>query len=179
MLPAYQFVPGQSAQRQMPVQRSGPSQIRQPLPSQRAFFGQRAQRLGRGRAIDRGRAFQMIEEEHEEEETQVVGGDVVAGIISVHYFPARVLFDSGATHSFLSSAFVIRHSIPSTELSNYWNINTGNGMIQITHECRDSPVELCSRVFVAHFLVFGSVTYDAILGMDWLSTFHAHIDCQR
>ena len=32
---------------------------------------------------------------------------------------------------------------------------------------------------MAHFLVFESATYDAILGMDWLSRYHAHIDCPR
>src|SRR6185312_5587917 len=38
--------------------------------------------------------------------------DVVFGMFLVNSAPALVLFDSGATHSFISAQFVAKHSIP-------------------------------------------------------------------
>jgi len=33
---------------------------------------------------------------------------------------------------------------------------------------------------MGHLLVkLGRMEYDAILGMDWLSTYHAHVDCHQ
>ena len=64
--------------------------------------------------------------------TDAEAGEVVAGMITVASHPARVLFDSGATHSFISSAFLVRYSLESTPMPEEWNINTGNGQIVIS-----------------------------------------------
>jgi hypothetical protein len=37
---------------------------------------------------------------------------VVLGMFFVNSIPASVLFDSGASHSFISAQFVAEHSIP-------------------------------------------------------------------
>jgi hypothetical protein len=37
---------------------------------------------------------------------------VVLGMFFVNSIPAYVLFDSGASHSFISAQFVVKHSIP-------------------------------------------------------------------
>jgi hypothetical protein len=40
--------------------------------------------------------------------------DVVLGMFLVSSHPATVLFDSGASHSFISSSFVVKHQLPIT-----------------------------------------------------------------
>jgi hypothetical protein len=39
--------------------------------------------------------------------------DVIAGMFPVSAKPALILFDSGATHSFISISFVVENKIPS------------------------------------------------------------------
>jgi hypothetical protein len=38
--------------------------------------------------------------------------DVAVGIFLVESYPAKVLFDTGATHSFVSTSWVEAHNIP-------------------------------------------------------------------
>jgi hypothetical protein len=38
--------------------------------------------------------------------------DVVLGMFLASSHPASILFDSGASHSFVSSSFVAKHSLP-------------------------------------------------------------------
>jgi hypothetical protein len=49
-----------------------------------------------------------------QEAQQALG--VVLGEFLVEFTPATVLFDSGASHSFIATSFVEKHGIPSTHL---------------------------------------------------------------
>jgi hypothetical protein len=40
--------------------------------------------------------------------------DIVLGMFLTSSHPAIVLFDSGASHSFISSSFVVKHQLPIT-----------------------------------------------------------------
>jgi hypothetical protein len=49
---------------------------------------------------------------HVSTETAQENPQVVLGMFFVNSIPASVLFDSGASHSFISAQFVAKHSIP-------------------------------------------------------------------
>jgi hypothetical protein len=49
-----------------------------------------------------------------QEAQQALG--VVLGEFLIEFSPATVLFDSGASHSFIATSFVEKHGIPSTHL---------------------------------------------------------------
>jgi hypothetical protein len=49
---------------------------------------------------------------HVSTETAQENLQVVLGMFFVNSIPASVLFDSGASHSFISTQFVAKHSIP-------------------------------------------------------------------
>jgi hypothetical protein len=49
---------------------------------------------------------------HVSAETAQDNPQVVLGMFFVNSIPASVLFDSGASHSFISAQFVAKHSIP-------------------------------------------------------------------
>ena len=66
-----------------------------PLPPQRQVFEQAQRRAGTGRG--RGQASNLTAEQAEASE------EVVAGIISVHSIPVVSLFDSGASHCYIST----------------------------------------------------------------------------
>ena len=111
------------------------------------------------------------------DEPSSTDGEVVAGMISVASFPARALFNFGATHSFISSAFRSLHDIAVSPMHESWNIHIGNGRIVVSEECRGTTIGFSCRKFRANLLVYGSSVYDVILRMDWLARHHATIDC--
>ena len=104
---------------------------------------------------------------------------VFIGVVLVAFHPALSLFDSGASHCFLSRRFAETHSIPTSPLLACWNINTGSGVIRSSTGCSELPVILCGRQLFADFLVIDLPNFEAVFGMNWLGTFFASIDCRR
>ncbi|XP_058208262.1 uncharacterized protein LOC131321281 [Rhododendron vialii] len=50
------------------------------------------------------------------------------------------------------------------------------GRTPLDHICRAYELVICDRRFVFDYIILGMSGFDLILGMDWLSTFHATID---
>jgi hypothetical protein len=61
---------------------------------------------------------------HVSEETAMAEAEVMLGTFDVHSIPATVLFDSGASHSFISQLFVKTHSIPLCAMKNPILVNS-------------------------------------------------------
>jgi hypothetical protein len=61
--------------------------------------------VGRGQAYYRGKV------NHLEAEAIQDAQDVAVGMFPVESYPAKVLFDTGATHSFVSTSWVEAHNI--------------------------------------------------------------------
>ena len=139
-LPALQGPNGQRALPGPPGQRNQGPMIRRvpPPPPQQAIRPvQRGARTAAGRG--RGQAFNLTEVEAETSE------EVITGNIRVHSKPVLALFDSGASHCFISDHFVALHSIPVRSLDHKWEISTGNGVVISSRVCADCPVELCDK----------------------------------
>jgi hypothetical protein len=61
--------------------------------------------------------------------------DVVLGIFLASSHPTAVLFDSGASHSFISSSFVVRHQLPITIMKQTVLVSSRGGEMQTKHIC--------------------------------------------
>jgi hypothetical protein len=61
--------------------------------------------------------------------------DVVLGMFLVSSHPVTVLFDSGASHSFISSSFVVRHQLPITIMKQTMLVSSPEGEMQMKHIC--------------------------------------------
>ena len=72
-------------------------------------------------------------------------GELVTCNILVHSTHVLSLFDSGASHYFISSNFVTDHDIPHVDTNNKWEISTGNGVITTNKICKECAVEVCIR----------------------------------
>jgi hypothetical protein len=112
------------------------------------------------------------------EEAQEVP-DVIIGMFLINDTSAVVLFDYGASYSFISAAYDGNHNMP-TALLNYQMIVSSSG--------EDMPArQLCPKVnlkisgvdFIANLIVLESKGIDIILGMDRLSKHKALIDCAK
>ncbi|XP_020262437.1 uncharacterized protein LOC109838398 [Asparagus officinalis] len=137
------------------------------LPSQKQVY-QQAQRQQPPRQI-----FMMSAVEAEMND-QVITGKVLVSSVS-----ALSLFDSGASHCFLSHRFVSTHSLHITPLTTGWNINTGSGVLVASSSYEACPVVICGKELFVDFLVIDLLSFDAVFGMEWLGSFFSTIDCHR
>ena len=90
---------------------------------------------------------------------------------------ATILFDSGASHSFISSSFVEKHNIPTVLLKLPLITRTPGADIQCHLGCSRVRINLSGVEFLVDLVVLKSSGIDVILGMDWLSQHDGHIGC--
>jgi hypothetical protein len=106
------------------------------------------------------------------------GLEVVTGTAPILRFEASVLFDSGATHSFVSIVFirlsrlVVRTLEPSVAVTTHVAKT-----VVCKHVVCECPVSIYGRELPANLVVLPMFSYDVILRMDWLMRHLAVIDC--
>ena len=60
----------------------------------------------------------------------------VIGTLLLHSCPALILFDTGASHSFISSAFVNKHKLATSTMLNPVRVSSPGGEMLVMNECR-------------------------------------------
>jgi hypothetical protein len=118
-----------------------------------------------------------MEEEDEGEEENT---DVETGTIPLFGNLASTLFDSGATHSFISSTYVKLCSMITQPLNQNISVSTPAGDVVTCRKfIEDCPIVIEDRVLLANLAIFQMLGFDIILGMDWLSKYYANIDFRK
>ena len=64
--------------------------------------------------------------------------NVVIGTFMVNFHPATVLFDTGATHSFITKSYVEQHSFFTTPLKKYLLVSSPGGELRSHNVCPPS-----------------------------------------
>ncbi|KAL0536857.1 hypothetical protein IC582_025820 [Cucumis melo] len=106
-------------------------------------------------------------------------GTVVTGTLPVLGHYALVLFDSGSSHSLISSAFVLHARLEVEPLHHVLSVSTPSRECILSKEkVKGCQIEITGRVIEVMLLVL-DMDFDVILGMDWLAANHASIDCSR
>ena len=96
--------------------------------------------------------------------------DSVTGIITVVGEPARVLFDFGASRSFISLSFALHANQKLTPFKNGLVVTTPMGeRILHTTVFKGCEVLVEGVVLKANLILLEMEDFDVILGMDWLS----------
>jgi hypothetical protein len=103
--------------------------------------------------------------------------DVVSGTLRVDSHDALVLFDSGATFSFVSLDFVKRANLSSHEISQSVPVSSLGGMVSSSVVCPGCVISIDGDDFVVNLMVISLPIFDVILGMDWLHRYRAVISC--
>ena len=94
--------------------------------------------------------------------------------------PVRTLFDSGASHSFISTSLVeTLHPDTSLVTDPLVVSNPIGGSAHLSMICRDLRVFILGVEFECNAFVLGFMGYGLILGMDWLTRYGAILDCER
>ena len=102
-------------------------------------------------------------------ETAQEAPEVVLGTFLINSEPASVLFDSGATHSFITEQFVAKHNLPMIPMKQILLISSPGKELKASHLCLRVSINIMGVEFLANLIVLKSRGIDVILGMDWLS----------
>jgi predicted aspartyl protease len=108
----------------------------------------------------------------------VINSDqAVIGTLHILTHPRKVLLDTGATTSFISQQFIIKHGISCTKLETPITIVSAGGTKLVTHVKQEQVIMIRRCVFDADLFVLPMKDIDVILGMNWIQENGALIDC--
>ena len=91
---------------------------------------------------------------------------VMAGMFTVDSHPAYMLFNSGASHSFMSMVFVDRQNIPLLAIPFAYRIRTPGVQMCIYTRTGTVSLVLATHTYHLQFMVLPRQGIDAILGMN-------------
>jgi predicted aspartyl protease len=97
------------------------------------------------------------------------GALVMMGTFFIRGKPICVLFDSGATHSFVNGKTLSKVGLNSCNTNDAFTIKTAGGNISSELVTRGVPLELGSRTVDVDLIILGLEGIDVILGMDWMN----------
>jgi hypothetical protein len=103
--------------------------------------------------------------------------DVIIGMFFVNDTSAVVLFDSRASHSFISVVYVEKHNLSLAFLKCQMIVSSPGGDMPARQLCPKVNLKIKGVDFVANLIVLELKGVDVILGMDWLSNHKVLIDC--
>jgi hypothetical protein len=105
--------------------------------------------------------------------------NVVLGMFLASSHPATILFDSRASHSFVSSSFVMKHSLPIATMKHTMLVSSPGGEMRIKHICPAVSIMIRGVDFPSNLILLDTKGIDIKLGMDWLSKYDGVIQCVR
>ncbi|KAJ1379702.1 Zinc finger, CCHC-type [Sesbania bispinosa] len=102
------------------------------------------------------------------------------GILPICSRDAHVLFDLGATHSFVSLSFATQLGKSPSSLDETLAVTTPVGEILLA-DCvyRSCVVSFEGKELFANLIALDMVDFDVILGMDWLASHCDTLDCHN
>jgi hypothetical protein len=110
--------------------------------------------------------------------TTLEGEPVMMGTFLVVNHPTIILFDSGASHTFISKKFVEQYCIPYHESREGFKIHSPGGQIFTKEVAFQVPVTLAERDFPTNMIVLKGQDIDVILGMNWLAQHKAILNTE-
>ena len=93
---------------------------------------------------------------------------------------ARVLFDSGVSHSFIVASVVIELGLEVETFEEPFYVSSPLGIrARIGMICRGCELEISGTLLTMDLRIMDMSKFDVILGMDWLTAYKVVIDCER
>ncbi|GJZ76383.1 putative reverse transcriptase domain-containing protein [Tanacetum coccineum] len=106
--------------------------------------------------------------------------NVVTGTFLLNQHLARVLFDSGADKSFISISLASMLNIPPITIDTFYDIEMADGNLVSTNTViQGATLTLLNQPFEIDLMPIKLGSFDVIVGMDWLSKYHARIICDE
>ncbi|GJT55036.1 putative reverse transcriptase domain-containing protein [Tanacetum coccineum] len=95
--------------------------------------------------------------------------NIVMGTFLLNNRYASILFDTGADRSFVSTAFSSQIDITPTALDHYYDVELADGrIIGLNTILRGCTLNILNHPFNIELMLIELVSFDAMIGMDWL-----------
>ncbi|XP_021995547.1 uncharacterized protein LOC110892704 [Helianthus annuus] len=121
----------------------------------------------------KGRMFQTMSEEAKSHP------NVVSGIFLLNSIPVYVLFDTGATMSFISNEIVQHPSFKVERMLMPLEVELADSKNYLLHEiCKSCKLIIEGEEFDIDLIPMMLGEFKVIVGMDWMSQNHAEINCE-
>jgi hypothetical protein len=102
--------------------------------------------------------------------------EVLAGMFFLNERPIIILFDSGASHDFISSACAKKAKLSLVALGAPYVISTPRGCVDTDQIVWRVPLELTGQIFNTDLTILKAQGIDVILGMGWMKLHKAILD---
>jgi hypothetical protein len=100
----------------------------------------------------------------------------MTGTFSINHHPVIVLFDSGATHSFISKECGIKVGLDIYPTNEDYKITTPGGKTLLNQICMKVPLLLGNQLMKTDLLLLDLKGMDVLLGMNWMAQHHVSLD---
>jgi hypothetical protein len=104
------------------------------------------------------------------------GEQVLVGTFSLNGYPVVVLFDSGATHDFITKACTQRCYLSIHHIYTPYLISTPGGRVITKQTITHAPLDLAGKLYKLSLIVLDGQGLDIILGMGWMRAHKALLD---
>jgi hypothetical protein len=100
----------------------------------------------------------------------------MTGTFSINHQLVIILFDSSATHSFISSKCGTKIGLDLYPTNGAYMIATPCGKIFSTQVCRSVPIQMGRNLVRTDLLLLDLKGMDVLLGMDWMTRHRVSLD---
>ncbi|GKA95026.1 putative reverse transcriptase domain-containing protein, partial [Tanacetum coccineum] len=138
--------------------------------------GEKGKYTNQGRKTNinaQGRAY-MLRDRNAHQET-----NVVTGMFLLNQHLARVLFDSEADKSFISTSLASMLNIPPITIDTFYDIEANGNLVSTNTVIQGCTLTLLNQPFKIDLMPIKLGSFDVVIGMDWLSKYHDRIICNE
>jgi hypothetical protein len=104
------------------------------------------------------------------------GEEVLASMFFLNEYPIIILFDSGASHDFMSSTCDKKAKLSLVASGVPYVISIPGGRVDADRIVQKVPLELSGRILSTNLIILNGQGIDVILGMSWMKLHRAVLD---
>jgi hypothetical protein len=104
------------------------------------------------------------------------GEEVLVGMFFLNDQPIIILFDSGASHDFMSSTCAKKARLTLVASGTPYVIRTPGGRVDADRTVQKVPLNLVGRIFETDLIILTGQGIDVILGISWMKWHKAILD---
>jgi hypothetical protein len=120
---------------------------------------------GKQQTLASGRGFSIARVNQVSADATATGADTTIGTFYINSVPAAILFDSGATHSFISTRYVNTNELPLQTMQKPLIVITHKGPIEANYMTNRLTLTIMGREFWSMPIDLEESSIDLILGM--------------
>jgi hypothetical protein len=126
-----------------------------------------------------GKGFSIARVNQVSAEATTDDADIVIGMFYINAILAALLFDSRATHSFMSARFATTNELPLQNMKTPMVVIAPKGPVEANYVTQRLTLTIMGREFWSTPIVLEESNIDLILGMSWLRKAKVVIHCEK